>query len=123
MPQAKSKYPVPDRSNFTPNEVRDDDPLPEGDLGARAIVLSDGRPCRVESWCQGGYTFVTLFFSTLGLAKATPKRLLGLVAPVLAREHIAAAHRTLTATGVHVMDDAAGQRVFSLTFVAGEPEF
>lgn len=121
-PTADPRYPTPDRSDFTPNQYVHDQTLPEGDLGARALVLTDGRPARVESWFSHGATYITLFFSTLDLEDAPPDRLSALVAPVLEEENVLPRWRELSAAGVKTIVDASGNPIFSLTFVVREPE-
>jgi len=65
-----STYPKPDRTRFTPNRVKTDadDTL---DIGWAEGVMRDGRPWRAEAWCQDQVTFLTFFFSSLGIEKAT----------------------------------------------------
>ncbi len=117
------RYPSPDRSNFAPNSRRDDPLLPEGDLGSSADRLSDGRPFVMEHWFSEGYTFITLFFSTLELEDAKPDQLLALVAPLLVDAKVPEERRSLTESGVRVIRDAADQPMYSLTFVVGEPPY
>ena len=116
------RYPAPDRSNFAPNQHRDDPTQPEGDLGAAPARLSDGRPVRVEAWFSEGYTFVTLFFSVLDIEAASPEALCALVAPLLEQERVPVEHRRLGAGDVHKLLDASGNEMYTLTFVVGEPE-
>ncbi len=61
-----NKYPVPDRSGFTPNftKTEENDVL---DIGWAEGTLSDGRPYRFECWCQDQVTAVTIFLSATGL--------------------------------------------------------
>lgn len=63
-------YPAPDRSNQRLNfgKTAEDDTL---DIGWAEGTLSDGRPYRAECWCQDQVTMLTIFFSTLGLERAT----------------------------------------------------
>ena len=69
-----SAYPKPDRTRLTPNRVKTDanDTL---DIGWAEGVMQDGRPWRAEAWCQDQVTFLTFFFSSLGIEKATNDRL------------------------------------------------
>ena len=61
-----TRYPKPDRSTFQPNfiKTRDNDAL---DIGWAEGTLSDGRPYRMEYWCQDGLSIVTFFLSTIDL--------------------------------------------------------
>lgn len=67
---AVSNYPKPDRSNFNPNFVKtpDNDVL---DISWNEGILSDGRPFRVEYWCQDQVSMLTYFFSTKGMQNAS----------------------------------------------------
>jgi len=59
-------YPKPDRSTFKPNFQK----TPENealDIGWAEGALTDGRPFRMEYWCQDQYSIVTFFFSTVDL--------------------------------------------------------
>lgn len=42
--------------------------------------------------------------------------------PVLISESVPAEHRRLSADSVRQINDASGSRVFTLTFVVGEPD-
>ena len=116
-------YAVPDRSNFTPNEHRDDPLLPEGDLGASYGELPGNRPFVMEHWFSEGFSYITLFFSTLDLEGAEPEQLMALIAPVLSDAKVPEEHRWITAKGIHVIADAAKQPMYSLTFCVGEPPY
>ena len=117
------QYPAPDRSNFKPDTHRDDPDLPEGDLGAHTGALGDGRPYRVESWYREGHTFITCFFSVDDLDAASPDHLLEYVRPILKESRVPEERRRLAARDVRTIVDASGHRMFSLTFVVGEPRF
>lgn len=117
------RYPAPDRSNFTPNEHRDDPNLPEGDLGASLGELPDSRPFRMEHWFSEGFSYVTVFFSTMDLEAATPEQLMTLLAGLLSDAKVPEEHRWITAKGVHVIEDAAKHPMYSLTFCVGEPPY
>jgi hypothetical protein len=121
-PQQTARYPAPDRSNFTPNKHVDDEALPEGDLGACAGVLQDGRPYLQESWFQEGISLITLFFSVLDLESAPAADLLRLVAPVLAEARVPDEMRRLGDADIRRINDAKENSMFSLTFVVGLPE-
>ena len=45
-----ARYPVPDRSNFKPNQLLSDEKMPEGDIGTGGAILSAGRPYVIEAW-------------------------------------------------------------------------
>src|SRR5215471_61940 len=59
-------HPRPDRSKHVPNFVKtaENDCL---DIGWGQGILSDGRPFRIECWCQDQTTYVQAFFSSTGL--------------------------------------------------------
>jgi hypothetical protein len=116
------RYPVPDRSNFTPNEFLDDDSLPEGDINATSGTLPDGRPYVLEGWFTEGMTLVTYFFSVRDLEEASPEQLLALLLPELEGAAVPEKFRRLDEEGVNKILDASGNEVYSLTFVVGMPE-
>jgi hypothetical protein len=72
--QDEQRYAGPNRSSFQPNFVKtaENDVL---DLGWGEGVLSDGRPFRIECWCQDQVTMLTYFLSTEGLQGATNESL------------------------------------------------
>ncbi len=59
-------YPKPDRSDFTPNfqKTAENDAI---DIGWAEGCLSDGRPFRLECWCQDQVTNLQIFFARHGL--------------------------------------------------------
>ncbi len=115
-------YHAPDRSDFVPNQLRNDPDMPEGDLGACATTLADGRAAVVERWFSEGATLVTLFFSALDLEDATLERLLELTRTILERERVPTDHEAPSSPGVMTRRDGAGRWVFSMTFVVSLPE-
>lgn len=66
MTTSYPSYPKPDRSTFEPNfqKTPENDAL---DIGWAEGVLTDGRPFRMEYWCQDQCSIVTFFFSTVDL--------------------------------------------------------
>jgi len=123
LPMPPSRYPAPDRSNFKPNQYLRDPDIRSGDLGGNVGTLADGRPYRIEPWFSEGTTYITLFFSVLDLEAAHGDQLLALVMPVLERAAVPPAWRRLDSTKPpFAIDDASGNRMFSLTFVVGVPE-
>ena len=115
------RHPVPDRSNFTPNQFLDDDSLPEGDINATSGTLPDGRPYVLEGWFTEGMTLVTYFFSVRDLEEASPEQLLALLRPELEAAAVPEEFRRLTPKEMHRILDASGNEVYSLTFVVGMP--
>src|SRR5919108_979088 len=108
-------YPKPDRSAFQPNFVK----TPENDvldIGWNEGQLTDGRPYRMEFWCQDQVSVLTYFFSTKGLENATNaelKALLvreGLVSFVSDRQYVSGAQLT----------DASGHEMWSVNVVVGD---
>jgi len=114
------RYPVPDRSNFTPNEFLEDDSLPEGDINATSGTLPDGRPYVLEGWFTEGMTLVTYFFSVRDLEEASPDQLLALLLPELEAAAVPEEFRRLD-EDVRKILDASGNEIYSLTFVVGMP--
>ena len=121
MSMQTNKYPDPDRSQFAPNQHRDDPFLPESDIGFVTDVLTDGRPYRLVSWYQDGYTFVTFFFSSLGIENANSKQIMDLLNPILV-ESVPKNYRKLKKSGLVKIIDDAGNEMYSITFVVGEPD-
>ena len=117
-----SQYPVPDRSDFTPNDFLDDT-LPEGDISAATGTLSDGRPYVCEGWFTEGMTLVTFSFSIRDLEESSSKDLLSLLRPELKAAAVPEEFRRVDPKEVHKIVDASGNEMYSLTFVVGMPEF
>lgn len=111
-------FPVPDRSNFVPNQYLHE---AEVDLGTSRGTLPDGREYLLEAWAQSGTKLVTVFCSTVGLDATDPAALLELVRPALEEVHVPAEYLRLSGRDVHVIRDARQQAVFSLTFVVALP--
>ena len=108
-----ARYPIPDRSNLVADET-------EGAHG----LLAGHRPYRMETWIQGDNTFLTIFFSNLDIEDASAQALLQLVEPALKEPLLVRPEwRHLDEADVHRIRDAAGNHMYSLTFVvvrAGE---
>lgn len=119
--QADPRYPVPDRSNFVPNQLTNDEVLREGDIGSHEGELPDGRPFRFEGWFSEGYTLGTVFFSEMGLEDADAPTLLALVSELLEDAQVPSRFRRLPQHEVHKISDASGNVMYSLTFIMGEP--
>ena len=127
-PNPDPRYPVPDRSNFSPNQRTNDPILREGDIGASRGVLPDGRPYQLEGWYAEGITMVTIFFSKLDLEDARAPALLELVSGLLAEAEVPEPNRRLVLQiaedswgSGHTIEDASGNIMYSLTFVVGNP--
>ncbi len=123
-PDPDPRYPAPDRSNFTPNQLTNDPFLREGDIGASQGVLPDGRPFQFEGWYAEGITMVTIFFSNLDLEEARAPALLELVSGLLAEAGVLERYRRLVQAddpwgSVHTIEDASGNMMYSLTFTVG----
>src|SRR5689334_5842349 len=110
-------YPKPDRSDFVPNfhKTEDNDVL---DIGWAEGVLSDGRPYRLECWCQDQLTCQTLFLSSIGLEDLEE----GGVVALLEREKLT----QFTSTDKHVtarpFRDPSGNDLLSINIVVGDDE-
>lgn len=108
-------YPVPDRSDYTPSfEKRPENDF-SLDIGWAEGTMSDGRPYRVECWAQGQTTFLTFFFSVVGLERSDESAIAG----QLAREGLLvfAAGKSPMALRRHT--DPAGHDLWSATFTVG----
>jgi len=123
MEKPMSQYLVPDRSDFTPDQFRNDDTLSEGDIGAATGTLSDGRPYVCESWFTEGMTLVTFFFSIRDLEESSSEDLLSFLRPELKAAAVPEEFRRVDPKEVHKIVDARGNEMYSLTFVVGMPEF
>lgn len=107
-------YPAPDRSNYRPNRVKtaENDQL---DIGWNEGTLTDGRPFRVECWCQDQITCLTYFLSREGLEELTREE----AADMLEREELLV-YKTDDREAYPVkMDDASGQPIWSINVVVG----
>jgi hypothetical protein len=114
-----SAYSKPDRSHFTPNRVKTDanDTL---DIGWAEGVMRDGRPWRAEAWCQDQVTFLTFFFSSLGLEQATDAVLTALLkAEDLVRF---TSDEGESYTGGRLIRDDGGQEVWEVVVVVGDDD-
>ncbi len=117
--ESTSKYPVPNRSKFIPNQYCNDSQLREGDLGAKSGMLENQRPYRLELWWQDGMTAITLFFSVIDIESLSPRSLLKLVRPVLEQEYIPKEHQILTQENITIITDAEGNDMYSISFIVG----
>lgn len=118
-----SRYPVPNRSDFTPNQSRDDDQRPEGDINAVTGTLSDGRSYLCESWFTEGMALVTYFFSVRDLEESSSEDLLSLLQPELRAAAVPEEFKRLNPSELRKIMDASGNEMYSLTFVVGMPDF
>lgn len=109
-----TRFPAPDRSTYLPNRVKTEE-NPQLDIGWAEGTLSDGRPFRVEAWCEDQVTSLTVFFSRVGLESLTREE----AADLLEREGLV---RYLTerrsAYPVPIEDDA-GNAMWSVNVVVG----
>lgn len=112
-----AKFKKPDRSNHRPNfeKTAGNDVV---DPGWNEGFLSDGRPYRVECWCQDQVTSLTFFFSTAGLENISNSQFAdmlmseGLLKFLSDRRFVAAAPFT----------DASGNDMWSVNVVVGDEE-
>ena len=107
-------YPKPDRSHYTPRFHKTTD-NPHLDIGWAEGQLTDGRPYRMEAWCEEGITAVTFFFAVAGLEQLTSADFPDL----LEREELlryATARRSAYAVQV---TDPSGNRIWSVNVVIG----
>ena len=110
-------YPRPDRSNSTPNHFKtpEDDAI---DIGWAEGILSDGRPYRLECWCQDQVTCVTIFVSQIGLERLDDRS----IQDLLEREDLAHFTGPKRFAGARPFRDASGQAMLSINVVVGDDE-
>ena len=109
-------YPKPDRSDFRPRFVKDDDGVL--DIGWAEGTLSDGRPYRLEYWAQDQVTCLTIFVAFAGLDLADRER----VALFLEQEGLVTFRGRQRYASARQMRDASGQEVWSINVVVGDTE-
>ena len=114
----KRPFPKPDRSDFAPNfeKTAENDVL---DLGWAEGQLSDGRPFRVESWCQDQMTMLTYFMSTKGLKHADDEFFRGLLVSEGLICFTESGQRHVSASKIK---DASGNKMWSVNVVIGDEE-
>jgi hypothetical protein len=108
-------FPRPDRSNQTPNFKKTDE-NPQLDIGWQEGVLNDSRPYRVEVWCEDQTSFVTYFFSVIGLEHETSDALVNMLEREGLLRFRLGAPRYTSATQIK---DGRGQELWSVTVVVG----
>jgi hypothetical protein len=111
------EYPKPDRSNYKPN-FRKTAENPQLDIGWAEGRLTDGRPYRMEAWCEDQVTMVTFFFASAGLERLTNRELQVL----LEQEellHFTSSRRHASAMQI---TDAAGAWLWSVSVVIGDED-
>lgn len=111
------KYPKPDRSNFTPNfqKTVENDVL---DIGWAEGVLSDGRPYRLECWCQDQITNVTIFLSQSGLEGLNDHGIQAL----LEREDLLHFPSSKRYASARSFQDPSGHDLLSINVVIGDED-
>jgi hypothetical protein len=110
-------YPEPDRSDYAPNFTKTDE-NPVVDVGWAKGVLSDDRPFRAECWAQDGATYLTLFFSRLGLEAATREA----IEVLLEGEGLLRFTGESRPVTIELFRDAAGNDLLMTTVVIGTEE-
>lgn len=108
-------YPAPDRSRQLEKILSR--PSHEGvyELGWNQGMLSDGRSFYLETWAQDQSTFVTFFFSTAGLERATADTLAGIVE----RDNLIRFETPERHVSAVKIEDDAGQAMWSFTVTLG----
>ena len=107
-------HPAPDRSNYTPNFVKTDD-NPQLDIGWAEGRLTDGRPYRMECWCEDQVTAVTYFFAAAGLEGMTNADF----PDFLEREELLRYLTPRRSAYAVAMTDAQGTPIWSVNVVIG----
>jgi hypothetical protein len=107
-------YPKPDRSNYTPNfhKTAADPAL---DIGWNEGLLSDGRPYRVEAWCEQGVTALTYFLSTRDLENMTNQQF----ADLLEKEELVCFQTERRSVAAMPFTDDGGNEMWSINLVVG----
>jgi hypothetical protein len=111
------KYPIPDRSDQSPQFVRDEDGCL--DIGWCDGVMTDGRPFRAEMWAQEGVSMLTIFFSTKDLSDLDDARILNLVVD---EGLVAFRTRADAFCEARRFINHAGQELWSVGIVVGDDE-
>lgn len=104
---------APDRSNHVPNRIKTEE-NPQLDIGWNEGTLTDGRPYRVECWCEDQITSLTYFFSREGLPELTRES----AADLLEREELLVFLGPRSAYPVPI-EDAAERPIWSVNVVVG----
>lgn len=108
-------YPRPDRSNYTPH-LRPTAANPHLDIGWAEGQLTDGRPYRMEAWCEEGITSMTFFFAAMGLEHLTSDDFPDL----LEREELLRYATERRSAYAVQMTDPSGNRLWSVNVVIGD---
>lgn len=107
-------YPRPYFPNFRPNLVKTEE-NEALDLGWSEGEFSDGRPYRLDFWCEDQISYLTYYFSTLGLKAQTSQE----IRNFLVREGLTFATDQEYIEG-HRFVDAAGNEMWTVTVVLGD---
>lgn len=110
-----NNFPKVDRSNFKPHALKGDDGIL--DIASDEGVLSDGRPYRVEFWCQDQVSCLTFFMSTRGIENADRAYFLRLLKAHNLLEFTNSSQTYLTPAK---WVDAAGNEMWSVNAVIGD---
>ena len=88
-----------------------------------AIALTKAQVSQSGSGRSEGATYLTIFFSALDLEEATTAELLELLTQFLVDARVPGKWRTPSRVHPRVITDSAGEPMYTVTFVVGEPEF
>jgi hypothetical protein len=108
--------PAPDRSDFAPSFEKTEENGWSVDVGWAEGAMRDGRPFRAECWAQDQATYLTFFFSVVGLEECDELA----VSELLAAEGLvrfASDKRPMT---LKPFRDASGNDLWSVTFLVGD---
>jgi hypothetical protein len=112
-----------DRSNFKPNFTKHgyEDHI---DLGFGEGKFGDGRPFRVEAWASMQMTFVTCYFSTVGIEDYSSNDLKEYLQSVIEfkdEEYTSSGFRGINADA-RKRFDASGNGMWEVVIIAGDED-
>jgi len=118
-----TKYPSVDRSNFKPNFTKNgwEDHI---DLGFGEGKFSDGRPFRVEAWASMQMTFMTCYFSTVGIEDYSSSDLKEYLQSVIEFKDEEFTHSGFQRANVDARKrlDASGNEMWEVTVIVGDED-
>jgi hypothetical protein len=113
------KFPIPDRSKLSIlGSTRDSE---DGviEIGWCDGVLSDGRAFRAEMWAHDQVSYLTIFFSTLGIENLNDEE----IRQFIQRERLVTfAQNAPQHCAAHKFDDFAGNELWSVSVTVGGEE-
>jgi len=111
-----TQYPKPDRSKAKRSFQRNE--LGDLDIGWNEGEMSDGRPFVIESWSGEGHTWVTLFFSTIGIEDYSESDFRTL----FERENLLTFRDDVNRSASTIIHDDSNNEIWSVTIAVAEDE-